>query len=148
MTTKLDTLQTITAAAQPLSDIVYRNVRRLSPKNEMVLIGPTGTGKAPAFCWTYQKALHYYYRDEYAFHPISGQLLESRFHGTKSAGTKFSDMNYDLHTGQILGFGGKIVAFLGSLISASLPITGTIIWWGRRNKTKRPKRSAAQVATA
>ncbi|WP_022825457.1 PepSY-associated TM helix domain-containing protein [Hymenobacter norwichensis] len=149
METKLDTLQTVTAATQPLPDIVYRNVRRLSPANEMVLIGPSGTGKDPAYCWTYQKALHYYHRDEYAFHPVSGQLLETRFHATKSTGTKFSDMNYDLHTGQILGFGGKIVAFLGSLISASLPVTGTIIWWGRRNKTKRPKRVvAAQAVTA
>ncbi|MBC8084227.1 MAG: PepSY domain-containing protein [Hymenobacter sp.] len=147
MTTRLDTLQTVSAAARPLPDVVYRTVRRLSPMHEMILIGPTGTGKDPAYCWTYQKALHYYHRDEYAFHPVSGQLLESRFHATKSPGTRFSDMNYDLHTGQILGFGGKIVAFLGSLISASLPITGTVIWWGRRNKTKRRKQPA-QVATA
>ncbi|MCR5888202.1 PepSY domain-containing protein [Hymenobacter sp. J193] len=140
METKLDTLKTVTAATQPLSDIVYRNVRRLSPANEMVLIGPTGTGKTSAYCWTYQKALHYYHRDEYAFHPVSGQLLETRFHAAKSAGTKFSDMNYDLHTGQLLGVGGKIVAFLASLISASLPVTGTIVWWGRRSKTKKKSR--------
>ncbi|MBO0359858.1 PepSY domain-containing protein [Hymenobacter sp. BT186] len=149
MQTRLDTLQTVPTAAQPLPDVVYRTVRQLSPAHEMVLIGPTGTGKAPAFCWTYKKALHYYHRDEYAFHPISGQLLESRFHATKSAGTRFSDMNYDLHVGQILGFGGKVVAFLASLICASLPVTGTIIWWGRRNKTKRPKRIVtAQAVTA
>ncbi|QNH61987.1 PepSY-associated TM helix domain-containing protein [Hymenobacter sediminicola] len=139
MKTKLDTLQPATAATQPLPDIVYRQVRRLSPTHEMVLLGPTGTGKAPAFCWTYQKALHYYHRDEYAFHPVSGQLLETRFHATKSAGTKLSDMNYDLHVGQILGFGGKTVAFLVSLICASLPVTGTIVWWGRRNKSKKKK---------
>ncbi|HEX8428924.1 PepSY-associated TM helix domain-containing protein [Hymenobacter sp.] len=148
MTTKIDTLQTVSAATQPLSDIVYRNVRRLSPSNEMILIAPDGTGKDPVYCWTYQKALHYYHRDEYAFHPVSGQLLESRFHANKSTGTKLSDMNYDLHTGQILGFGGKIVAFLGSLISASLPITGTVVWWGRRNKTKRQKQAAIPATAA
>lgn len=140
MQTKLDTLQPAAPAAAPLPDMVYRQVRRLSPDHEMILLSPTGTGKAPAFCWTYQKALHYYHRDEFAFHPVSGQLLESRFHATKSAGTKFSDMNYDLHVGQILGFGGKIVAFLVSLICASLPVTGTIVWWGRRNKKKKPLR--------
>ncbi|MCA8832290.1 PepSY-associated TM helix domain-containing protein [Hymenobacter pini] len=145
MQTKLDTLQPAPIAAQPLTDVVYRTARRLSPANEMVLIGPTGAGKAPVFCWTYKKALHYYHRDEYAFHPVSGQVLDSRFHATKSAGTKFSDMNYDLHVGQILGFGGKLVAFLSSLICASLPVTGTIIWWGRRNKTnkKKPRLQAA-----
>jgi uncharacterized iron-regulated membrane protein len=146
MTMQLDTLQPATAATESLTDIVYRNVRRLSPTHEMVLIAPVGARKAPVFCWTYQKALHYYHRDEYAFHPVSGQMLESRFHATKSTGTKFSDMNYDLHTGQILGFGGKLVAFMGSLISASLPVTGTIIWWGRRNKTKRKKHRIAEVA--
>ncbi|TGD79511.1 PepSY-associated TM helix domain-containing protein [Hymenobacter wooponensis] len=142
MTTKLDTLQTVPTATQPLADIVYLNARRLSPTHEMILIGPAGAGKDPAYCWTYRKALHYYHRDEYAFHPVSGQLLEIRFHAKKSNGTKFSDMNYDLHTGQILGLGGKIVAFLGSLISASLPITGTVIWWGRRNKPKKQKKQA------
>ncbi|MBW3128905.1 PepSY-associated TM helix domain-containing protein [Hymenobacter profundi] len=145
MTTQLDTLQTVSAATQPLPDVVYRSVRRLSPTHEMILIGPTGTGKTPAYCWTYQKALHYYHRDEYAFHPVSGKLLESRFHATKSAGTKLSDMNYDLHTGQILGFGGKLVAFLASLISASLPVTGTVIWWGRRHK-KSPHKRPVRVA--
>ncbi|NVO84786.1 PepSY-associated TM helix domain-containing protein [Hymenobacter terrestris] len=145
MKTRLDTLQCATVASQPLADIVYRTARRLSPDHEMILLGPTGTGKDPAFCWTYQRALHYYRRDEYAFHPVSGRLLESRFHATKSAGTKLADMNYDLHVGQILGFGGKIVAFLVSLICASLPVTGTIVWWGRRNKTrqKQPRLQAA-----
>ncbi|MBT2556395.1 PepSY domain-containing protein [Hymenobacter sp. ISL-91] len=143
MKTKLDTLQTAAVATQPLPDIVYRTARRLSPDHEMILLGPTGTGKDPAFCWTYQKALHYYHRDEYAFHPTSGQLLETRFHATKSAGIKLADMNYDLHVGQILGFGGKIVAFLVSLICASLPVTGTIVWWGRRNKNKKKPRLQA-----
>lgn len=143
MQTKLDTRQPAVAATQPLPDIVYRTVRHLSPANEMILLGPTGTGKDPAFCWTYQKALHYYHRDEFSFHPISGQLLESRFHATKSAGVKFSDMNYDLHVGQILGFGGKTVAFLASLICASLPVTGTMVWWGRRNKTRKKQRLQA-----
>lgn len=138
----VDTLQTVPAAAQPLPDVVYRTARRLSPRAEMILMGPVGTGKAPVYCWTYGKALHYYHRDEYAFHPVSGAVLQFLPHARKSAATRFSDMNYDLHVGQILGFGGKIVAFLASLVSASLPVTGTIIWWGRRNKTKKPKAQA------
>jgi uncharacterized iron-regulated membrane protein len=142
---KVDTLQAVPAAAQPLPDVVYRTARRLSPRAEMVLMGPTGNGKDPVYCWTYGKALHYYHRDEYAFHPVSGQVLQFLPHSSKSAATRFSDMNYDLHTGQILGFGGKLVAFLASLIAASLPVTGTLIWWGRRSKTKK-KRPAAVLA--
>jgi uncharacterized iron-regulated membrane protein len=43
-------------------------------------------------------------------------------------------MNYDIHVGAILGFPGKVLAFLASLIAASLPVTGFMIWWGRRKK--------------
>ncbi|MBF9221729.1 PepSY-associated TM helix domain-containing protein [Hymenobacter ruricola] len=145
---KVDTLQVVTAAAQLLPDVIYRTVRRRSPGAEMVLIGPTGAGKEPAQCWAYQRALHYYHRDEYAFHPVSGQLLQARFHTSKSNGAKLSDMNYDLHTGQIMGLGGKIVAFLASLISASLPVTGTVLWWGRRHKKAKPKTQKAAALSA
>jgi uncharacterized iron-regulated membrane protein len=143
---KVDTLQAVTAVAQPLPDIIYRTVQRRSPNAEMILIGPSGTGKDPAYCWAYQKTLHYYHRDDYAFHPVSGQVLQARFHAGKSNGGKLSDMNYDLHTGQLLGLGGKIVAFLASLISASLPVTGTVLWWGRRQKSKKGAKSLKTVA--
>jgi uncharacterized iron-regulated membrane protein len=48
---------------------------------------------------------------------------------------------YDFHTGGIraLGIGSKIIYFLASLFAASLPITGTLIWFGRRNKRKNVK---------
>ncbi|RPD47983.1 PepSY domain-containing protein [Hymenobacter sediminis] len=148
ITAKVDTLQPVAAAALPVRDVIYQTARRRSPQAEMILLGPTGTDKAPAYCWTYRKALHYYYRDDYAFHPVSGQEMQASLHDTKSAGTKLTDMNYDIHTGQILGFGGKLVAFLASLISASLPVTGTIIWWGRRNKKKKPRPQKLQVQVA
>ncbi|MBH8558526.1 PepSY-associated TM helix domain-containing protein [Hymenobacter negativus] len=145
---QVDTLQAVTAAALPLPDVIYRTVQRHSRGAEMVLIGPAGNGKDPAYCWAYQRALHYYHRDEYAFHPVSGQVLQARFHAGRSNGGKLSDMNYDLHTGQILGLGGKIVAFLASLISASLPVTGTLLWWGRRNKKAKPKARASAPISA
>ncbi|MBN3661790.1 MAG: PepSY domain-containing protein, partial [Ornithobacterium rhinotracheale] len=42
--------------------------------------------------------------------------------------------NYDIHVGAILGIWTKILAFIISLICASLPITGFLVWWGRKNK--------------
>jgi uncharacterized iron-regulated membrane protein len=45
-------------------------------------------------------------------------------------------MNYGIHTGQILNLPGKIIAFIASLIAAALPVTGFVIWYGRRNKKK------------
>jgi uncharacterized iron-regulated membrane protein len=53
-------------------------------------------------------------------------------------GDKLRKMNYDIHVGSILGFPGKVLAFLASLIGASLPITGFLIWYGRKFKKKKP----------
>ena len=134
------------APARPLVDVAYAQVRRHSPTADMVVIGPAAGRTQPLYCLTYAKALHYYHRDEYYFHPVSGQLLRALPHATKSNGRKLGDLNYDLHTGQLLGLGGKIVAFLVSLLSASLPVTGTLLWWGRRHK--KPKRRAALAPAA
>jgi len=41
---------------------------------------------------------------------------------------------WNLHMGKWMGQFGKLLTFLGGLISTSLPITGFLIWWGRRKK--------------
>ncbi len=51
-------------------------------------------------------------------------------------GERLQAMNYDIHVGAVLGLPGKMLAFLASLIAASLPVTGFYIWWGRKNKKK------------
>ncbi|KZE83607.1 peptidase [Myroides marinus] len=51
-------------------------------------------------------------------------------------GSKVSSLNFDLHVGTIWGYPTKIIAFLGSLICASLPITGFIIWYNKKRKKK------------
>ncbi len=50
---------------------------------------------------------------------------------------KIYRMNYDIHVGAAFGMTGKIIAFIASLICGSLPITGFIIWWGRKKKKYR-----------
>lgn len=55
-----------------------------------------------------------------------------------SPGEKIYQMNFELHVGNIGGLITKIMASLASLIGASLPVTGFIIWynrkWGRKSK--------------
>ncbi|MCB2378886.1 PepSY domain-containing protein [Hymenobacter sp. BT635] len=143
----VDTLQTVTAPTLPVADSFYQQIRRGSPTAKMIFLGLPTSPKQPVYSIAYERALYYYHRDEYYFHPVSGQLLKSIPHVSKSNGQKIADVNYDLHTGQAFGLGGKIVAFLGSLISASLPVTGFMVWWGKRNKPKK-KRSREAVAAA
>ena len=63
-------------------------------------------------------------------------MLHNYSHDEKNLGEKFVAANYDIHVGSILGIWGKILAFIGSLVCASLPITGFMVWWGRKNKNK------------
>ena len=58
---------------------------------------------------------------------------------------KIENLYWMFHMGTWLGWFGKLVTFIGGLISTSLPITGFIIWWGRRKKrSKNRKTETAQ----
>ena len=83
----------------------------------------------------------YRYFDQYSLRELSVNHIYGRL---KDAGLadKAIRMNYDIHVGSIFGLAGKILAFLISLTVASLPITGTLIWWGRRKKTAKAQRKA------
>jgi uncharacterized iron-regulated membrane protein len=71
------------------------------------------------------------------FDQYTAKLLKSTAYKDKNNGEKFRFINYDIHVGSILGFPGKVLAFFASLVCASLPITGFLIWWGRNNKKKK-----------
>ena len=89
----------------------------------------------------------YYDSDFYHYDQFTGKELPA----TGSYAGAFKDanvadkivrMNYDMHVGAILGLPGKLLAFFASLIAASLPVTGFLIWWGRRktrSKTSIPE---------
>lgn len=57
---------------------------------------------------------------------------------------KLNDLNYDIHVGQALGLTGKVMAFLASLVCASLPVTALVIWLGKRRKGSGSKVKRAE----
>ncbi|WP_016778349.1 PepSY-associated TM helix domain-containing protein [Anaerophaga thermohalophila] len=81
-----------------------------------------------------QKEGLYYINHQLQFDQYSGKLLGERKHDDKNAGEKLISANYDIHTGAILGLPGRILAFIVSLIAASLPVTGFMMWWKRKRK--------------
>jgi len=83
---------------------------------------------------TYWKT-DYRYFDQYNLKELSVKHMWGRYNNLSSS-DKLMRMNYDIHVGAVWGLAGKILAFFASLIIASLPITGFLIWWGRRNKIK------------
>ncbi|GAB3992905.1 hypothetical protein GCM10028807_26820 [Spirosoma daeguense] len=62
---------------------------------------------------------------------------ESRQYHELSAGEKLYLLNFDIHLGQIYDLPTRILAFFISLIGASLPVTGFIIWWYRGKKSEK-----------
>jgi uncharacterized iron-regulated membrane protein len=93
---------------------------------------------------TYWK-LDYRYFDQYTLKELPVDHIYGRITEADAA-DKLLRMNYDIHTGAILGLPGKMLAFFASLICASLPVTGFYIWLGRRKKVKASEKRATVVA--
>ncbi|WP_229802305.1 PepSY-associated TM helix domain-containing protein [Pontibacter akesuensis] len=88
----------------------------------------------------YQDHGSWYNRNEYYYDRYT--LEHYRVKGDKYEEASFADqlymLNYDIHIGAVWGLPGKVLAFFLSLICASLPVTGFLVWW---NKKKKPKAS-------
>lgn len=89
---------------------------------------------------TYYAELTYddrHYRNEqYYFDQYSGKILKYKSYRDSNIGygTALRNRNYDLHTGSILGFFGRIIYFFVAIIATSLPITGFIIYINKKRK--------------
>ena len=69
----------------------------------------------------------------------TGKMLRTKLYKDNNVADVYEASNYDLHTGIFFGLAGKIIWSLVSLIGASLPITGFIIWWKKGRKSKKIK---------
>lgn len=78
--------------------------------------------------------------DVYAYDLRNGENYFKRLQQDKTLGMKWRNSNYNIHVGKIAGLPGMILAFLGSLICVSLPVTGFIVWYNRTFKKKKSKR--------
>lgn len=76
------------------------------------------------------------YFDQNTLKPIASETIYGKYENTKVA-DKILRMNYEIHIGAIGGIAGKIIAFLVSLLVASLPVTGILLWYGRNYKKKK-----------
>src|SRR5690606_11386378 len=87
----------------------------------------------------YQNNGSWYNRNEYYFDQYT--LERYRAQGDVYEEAAFADqlmeLNYDIHVGAVWGLPSKILAFLVSLVTASLPVTGFLVWWNKRKKKKK-----------
>ena len=78
----------------------------------------------------------YRFFDQNTLEEIETPGIYGKYKDAKVA-DKILRMNYDIHIGAIGGIAGKIIAFLASLLVASLPVTGVLLWYGRNYKKKK-----------
>ncbi|RYD51838.1 MAG: PepSY domain-containing protein [Sphingobacteriales bacterium] len=101
-------------------------------------LSPDGKATDPIEVVVYNEYGNFYNRNEYLFDRYTLQPL--RMPGDRFSEAALADqvlmLNYDIHVGAALGLPGKILVFLASLICASLPITGFIVWWNKGRKMK------------
>lgn len=75
----------------------------------------------------------YRFFDQNTLEEIETPAIYGKYKDAKLA-DKILRMNYDIHIGAIGGIAGKILAFLISLLTATLPVTGVLLWYGRKYK--------------
>jgi len=134
------------------ADKVLLNIKKENPQAAGIMISIPSKPADPIGAFVYKQRHTFYNMDRYSFDqqtlkeisiktPFSGKYIEANIPD------KIRRMNYDIHVGSVLGLTGKIIAFLASLISASLPITGFIIWWGKQKFGKKKPAAKPKAAS-
>ncbi|WP_164977389.1 PepSY-associated TM helix domain-containing protein [Ancylomarina salipaludis] len=70
----------------------------------------------------------------YYAHPVTGEILDTISDTKRSAAQKLKSLNYDIHTGSLGGILGKIFVFALSLLGASLPLSGYLLFLKKQLK--------------
>ncbi|MDP9957230.1 putative iron-regulated membrane protein [Epilithonimonas hungarica] len=73
-------------------------------------------------------------RNQLIFDKYSGKLLANKPHQKLNNAEKYANANYDIHVGSYFGLFGKIIWFAVGLICTSLPVTGFLLWLGKKKK--------------
>lgn len=119
--------------ASPL-DKAFLLAQEQLPRAARLGISPATGSEGTISVFGYKDGETYYGYDALQFDQYTGRLLHRRNNSEKNRGERLVEMNYDIHVGAIGGLTGKIIAFIASLVCASLPVTGFLIWWGKRRR--------------
>ena len=135
-------------------DLAWLRVARRHPDSEgfYYTFPDTAHAKSAIYITIYPSSDQFYNNRSYTFdqHTLKefpGHKVFGTPFGEASFGAKLRKMNYDIHVGSILGFPGKVLAFLSTLIGASLPVTGFLVWWGKRKKGGKSKAGSSKTGS-
>jgi uncharacterized iron-regulated membrane protein len=98
---------------------------------------PTAKSRLLTVGVVYDRASLWEEYERYYFHPTTAALLGDERFEEKNLGMKWRNSNYGIHTGTLFGWPMQLLASLTSLLAASLPVTGVLIWYPRWRRRPR-----------
>lgn len=126
-----------TKVSKDLVPFAYKVLDKEFPDKKMVRIWESPKRKTGAYVFSFGKiglkSIENF--DMTIFDRYTGQKINVK--PTLLRHEKVENIVWQLHMGQWFGQLGKISTFLAGIVATSLPITGFLIWWGRRKK--KPK---------
>ncbi len=124
------------ASGHPL-DIAVAASRKAYPNAPSIAFYPPFPGDTLLYTYPNLEKGTIYRFDQLVFNGITGKSISVTRFEDKNGGQQLNAINYDLHAGSLFGWPGKLMAFLAALVSASLPVTGAMMWWGRKKSGGR-----------
>lgn len=104
----------------------YINISKPHENTESIILTIIGSNGGPT-------QIDNLYFDQNTGKRISGNF-ENGMQNESSTYQSINQMVYDIHMGNIFGFPSRLLVFFASLIAASLPITGFMIWLAKNRK--------------
>ena len=139
-----DTLQTTCPLVEPL-DRLYYQLRQEEPEATTFYFAlPTQADGVIRVSIVHKRGSYYQtdnlFFDRYTLASLQGSGPYAGKYREATAADKFRRMNLEIHDGRICGLPGKMLMFLASLVGASLPVTGFVMWQKKRKarKTRQP----------
>ena len=71
------------------------------------------------------------------FNLSNGHLVKAKPYSQFSTGDRINAINFNIHSGKVLGMPGLIIVFLVTLFSAFLAVSGFIIWFNKKMKKNK-----------
>lgn len=118
-------------------DVILQHMQQQAPQEKTYYISVPATKAESIYGYAQSIDKNYKWTGFY-YDQQTGKNLWLNRYKDRLPGDQLRNMNYDIHTGLLLGWPGRILAFLASFIAAGLPITGFYIWWGRKKKKVKP----------
>jgi uncharacterized iron-regulated membrane protein len=119
-------------SSAPLDNVFSLVKKRYPESNEQFIFLSAKESLPQRVFVNYNSSGFFNKQDKLFFNTKTGKAVKENNFTNSNAGYKYFASQKLIHTGEILGLFGQCLAFLGSLIGASLPVTGFLMWYEKR----------------